>query len=329
MAGQRRAAPHARARARDQQRRERRRPRQLQQRVRALRLERAGQQQPDAAVADRLRARVQGGIVEEHGPSLPAPWRRVISNPLLQKCSSGVLTTGRRGERKLAAMNSHLTPRLTAGLCSAAIGVLGFAAPAMAQTPASTISIGDCHVQRSPTSHVVWFDCGVTADNATNVSAHYRTNLATSKPKTVGPWSSRSGTVAFKGGGQQISTLKFAVRNQHLTVRQVEQRVRVTLSNAKGGTITDGVATAGPAATPTAPGRRRTRCAPGRRRRTRSGCRPRSRRRPAPRRSATRCTRAPVPASPSASPSAARAERSLPTSASPCCARASRATRSR
>ena len=141
-------------------------------------------------------------------------------------------------------MNSHLTPRLTAGLCSAAIGVLGFAAPAMAQTPASTISIADCHVQRSPTSHVVWFYCGVTADNATNVRAHYRTNLATTKPQTVGPWSSRSGTVAFKGGGQQISTLKFAVRNQHLSVRQVEQRVRVTLSNAKGGTITDGVATA-------------------------------------------------------------------------------------
>jgi len=142
-------------------------------------------------------------------------------------------------------MNSHLTPRLTAGLCTAAIGVLGFAAPAMAQTPASTISISDCHVQRSPTSHVVWFYCGVTADNATNVSAHYRTNLATTKPQTDGSWSSRSGTVAFKGGGQQISTLKFAVRNQHLTVRQVEQRARVTLSNAKGGTITDAVATAG------------------------------------------------------------------------------------
>ena len=45
-------------------------------------------------------------------------------------------------------MDSHLPPRLTAGLCSAAIGVLGFAAPAMAQTPASTISIDNCHVQR-------------------------------------------------------------------------------------------------------------------------------------------------------------------------------------
>ena len=141
-------------------------------------------------------------------------------------------------------MNSHLTPRLTAGLCSAAIGVLGFAAPAMAQTPASTISIDNCHVQRSPTTHVVWFDCAVTADNATNVSAHYRSNLATWKPKTIGPWSSRSGTVAFKGGGEQIRSLKFAVRNKHLSVRQVEQRVRVTLSNAKGATITDGVATA-------------------------------------------------------------------------------------
>ena len=141
-------------------------------------------------------------------------------------------------------MNSHLTPRLTAGLCSAAIGVLGFAAPAIAQTPASTIGIDNCHVQRSPTSHVVWFYCGVTADNATNVSAHYRSNLATFKPKTLGPWRSRSGKLAFKGGGQQVVSLKFAVRNKHLTVRQVEQRVRVTLSNAKGATIADAVARA-------------------------------------------------------------------------------------
>jgi hypothetical protein len=141
-------------------------------------------------------------------------------------------------------MNSHLSPRLTAGLCSTAIGVLGFAAPAMAQTPASTISIDNCHVQRSPTTHAVWFYCAVTADNATNISADYRTNLATFKPKTIGPWSSRSGKVAFKGGGDQILSLKFAVRNKHLTVRQVKQRVRVTLSNAKGGTITDGVAKA-------------------------------------------------------------------------------------
>lgn len=141
-------------------------------------------------------------------------------------------------------MNSHLSPRLIAGLCSAAVGVLGFAAPAMAQTPASTIGIDDCHVQRSPTTHDVWFYCGVTADNATNISADYRSNLATWKPKTIGPWNSRSGKVHFSGGGQQLLSLKFAVRNKHLTVRQVEQRVRVTLSNAKGGTIADGVARA-------------------------------------------------------------------------------------
>ena len=141
-------------------------------------------------------------------------------------------------------MNSHLTPRLTAGLCSAAIGVLGFAAPAMAQTPASTIGIDDCHVQRSPTTHAVWFYCGVTADNATNISAVYRSNLATWKPKTIGPWRSRTGKLAFNGGGDQILSLKFAVRNKHLTVRQVKQRVRVTLSNAKGATIADGVAKA-------------------------------------------------------------------------------------
>ena len=140
--------------------------------------------------------------------------------------------------------SSSLTPRLTAGLCTAAIGVLGFAAPAMAQAPASTISIDNCHVQRSATSGVVWFYCGVTADNAQNISANYRSNLATFKPKTVGPWSSRSGKVAFKGGGQQVVSLKFAVRNKDLTVRQVKQRVRVTLSNAKGGTIADGVAKA-------------------------------------------------------------------------------------
>ena len=141
-------------------------------------------------------------------------------------------------------MNSHLSPRLTAGLCSAAIGVLGFAAPAMAQTPASTIGIDNCHVQRSAFTHDVWFYCSVTADNATNISAAYRSNLATFKPKTLGPWRSRSGRLGFEGGGQQVVTLKFAVRNKSLTVRQVEQRLRVTLSNAKGGTIADGVARA-------------------------------------------------------------------------------------
>lgn len=141
-------------------------------------------------------------------------------------------------------MNSHLSPRITAGLCSGAIGVLGFAAPAMAQTPASTIGIDNCHVQRSPDTHAVWFYCGVTADNATNISADYRSNLATWKPKTIGPWRGRTGTVAFQGGGQQILALKFAVRDKALTVRQVEQRLRVTLSNPKGGTIADGVAKA-------------------------------------------------------------------------------------
>jgi hypothetical protein len=122
--------------------------------------------------------------------------------------------------------------------------VLGFAAPAMAQTPRSTIGIDSCHVQRSPTTHVVWFYCGVTADDATNISAHYRSNLATFKPKTLGPWRSRSRKLAFDGGGQQVLTLKFAVRDRDLTVRQVRQRLRVTLSNAKGGTIADGVAKA-------------------------------------------------------------------------------------
>ena len=141
-------------------------------------------------------------------------------------------------------MNSHRSPRLIAGVCSAAVGVLGFAAPAMAQTPASTIGIDDCHVQRSPTTHDVWFYCSVTADNATNISADYRSNLATWKPETIGPWRSRTGKLHFSGGGQQILTLKFAVRDKGLTVRQVEQRVRVTLSNAKGATIADGVAKA-------------------------------------------------------------------------------------
>jgi len=141
-------------------------------------------------------------------------------------------------------MNSHISPRIITGVCCAAVGVFGFTAPAMAQTPASTIGIDDCHVQRSPTTHDVWFYCGVTADNATNISADFRSNLATWKPKTVGPWRSRTGKLHFSGGGQQILTVKFAVRDKSLTVRQVEQRVRVTLSNAKGGTIADGVARA-------------------------------------------------------------------------------------
>ena len=141
-------------------------------------------------------------------------------------------------------MTSHIPHRLIAGLCATAVGVLGFASAASAQTPASTIAIHDCHVQRSPTTHLVWFSCGVTADYVTNISADYRSNLAVVKPKTIGPWNGRTGKLRFSGGGQEVESLKFAVRDKSLTVRQVEKRVRVTLSNVKGGTITDAVARA-------------------------------------------------------------------------------------
>ena len=142
------------------------------------------------------------------------------------------------------SLTPRISPRLIAGVCAGAIGALGVAAPAMAApAPASTIKINDCQVQKSRATGVLWYSCGVSVQSTKNVSVHYKTNLATWKPKTTGPWRSQSGRLRFGGGGESLS-LKFAVKNKKLTVKQVEKRVKVTLSNAHGATITDGVAKA-------------------------------------------------------------------------------------
>ena len=130
-----------------------------------------------------------------------------------------------------------------AGLCT--IAALAVAGPASAQAPApsATISIKNCHVQRSHHTHAVWFYCAVTADGAQDATVDYRSNLATYKPPTGGTWSNQTGTLRFTGGGRQIGELKFAVRNRSLTPAQVRAKLRVTLSNV-GATITNAVATA-------------------------------------------------------------------------------------
>jgi len=139
-------------------------------------------------------------------------------------------------------------PSGVAGLCITAIAALAVAGTASAQTPApaplATIGIKNCHVQRSHRTHAVWFYCAVTADGPENASVDYRSNLATYKPPTGGTWSNQTGTLRFTGGGRQIGGLKFAVRNRSLTPAQVRAKLRVTLSNAQGATITNAVATA-------------------------------------------------------------------------------------
>jgi hypothetical protein len=108
----------------------------------------------------------------------------------------------------------------------------------------ATVAIDNCHVKRSRNNGgFTWFYCGVVTDvpGSAPVSVSYRTNLTTFTPSTGGSWSRRSGTLRFTSG-QSLLNLKFAVRNQ--TVAQVRQNLRVTLSNARGATITDATARA-------------------------------------------------------------------------------------
>ena len=106
------------------------------------------------------------------------------------------------------------------------------------------MAIDNCHVKRSRNNGgFTWFYCGVVTDvpGSASISVSYRTNLTTFTPSAGGSWSRRSGTLRFTSG-ESLLNLKFAVRNQ--TVAQVRQKLRVTLSNARGATITDATARA-------------------------------------------------------------------------------------
>ena len=124
---------------------------------------------------------------------------------------------------------------------------LAIAVPATAQATASapggkgTVAIDNCHIKRSSAAGgFTWFYCGVVADAPANVSVNYKVNLTTFKPSTGGTWDKGSGTIRFTGG-ESLENLKFAVRG--LSAAQVKSKLRVTLSNARGATITRASAT--------------------------------------------------------------------------------------
>jgi len=136
---------------------------------------------------------------------------------------------------RLAAVTTALA-LATAGATQAATPTNGIAQ--------GTLKIDNCHIQRSGAAGgFTWFYCGVVGDAPANVniSASYRVNLKTFKPSTGGTWDKGSGTIRFTGGGESLENLKFAVRN--LSKAQVKSKLRVTLSNASGATITRGTAT--------------------------------------------------------------------------------------
>ena len=134
--------------------------------------------------------------------------------------------------------------RAAAAAALAAISLACAAQPAGAQTN-GTLTIDNCHVKRSNASGgFTWFYCGIVADApaGVTVSFDYRVNLATFKPSTGGTWDKGSGSERFTGGGETLWTLKAAVRG--LSAAQVRRRLKVTLSNPKGATITRAVAVA-------------------------------------------------------------------------------------
>jgi hypothetical protein len=118
-----------------------------------------------------------------------------------------------------------------------------------AATPAATVAIDDCTVRVSRNAGgFTYAYCSIVAQAPAGqaVSVRYRSNLATYKPAVPnGTYSPQAKTVAFAGGGDQIQTIKLAFKK--LTAAQVRGRLKVTLSNASGATITDATATATPA----------------------------------------------------------------------------------
>jgi hypothetical protein len=146
-------------------------------------------------------------------------------------------------------MHSALICRIrpsTIRVLAATGAALTIVAPVTAQAATSgssggkgTVAIDNCHIKRSSAAGgFTWFYCSVVADAPAkvNVSVNYKVNLGTFRPSTGGTWDKGSGTIRFTGGGESLENLKFAVRN--LSIAQVKSKLRVTLSGARGATIT-------------------------------------------------------------------------------------------
>jgi hypothetical protein len=144
--------------------------------------------------------------------------------------------------------------RIALTALSAALLAGAIAGPAQAQAPliapaassSATVTIDPCTVRHSRNAGgFTYAYCSIVAQAPAGqaVSVRYRSNLATFKPAVPnGTYSPRTKTVAFTGGGDQIQTIKLAFPK--LTVAQVTSRLKVTLSDASGATITNAAATA-------------------------------------------------------------------------------------
>jgi hypothetical protein len=112
-------------------------------------------------------------------------------------------------------------------------------------SPTATVTIDPCTVRHSRNAGgFTYAYCSIVtqAPAGQTVSVRYRSNLATYKPAVPnGDYDPQSKTVAFTGGGDQIQSVKLAFKK--LTVAQVTSRLKVTLSDASGATITNATAT--------------------------------------------------------------------------------------
>jgi hypothetical protein len=143
-------------------------------------------------------------------------------------------------------MNTFGKARVALAAACALAAIAAALAPSALAASQGTLAIDNCHVKHSTSSGgFSWFYCGIVADAPakTTVSFTYRVNVATFKPSVGGTWDKGSGSERFTGGGETLWTLKVAVRN--LTPAQLRKKLKVTLSDASGATITDGTAVAG------------------------------------------------------------------------------------
>jgi hypothetical protein len=144
-------------------------------------------------------------------------------------------------------MNRTLLIGLTSALAAGAVAV-PVAQAQTTTTPAPSSSAGTIHIKNCTVSKsrnaggFAWASCAiVTQGPAQPMTVRYRSNLPTYVPLRNSDYGPQSKTVSFDGGGE-IQSIKLAFKK--LTVAQVVSKLKVTLSQPTGATITDGTATA-------------------------------------------------------------------------------------
>jgi hypothetical protein len=137
-------------------------------------------------------------------------------------------------------MNRSLLAGLTTVLVAATV-----AAPVQAASATGTVGIGGCTIKTSRNAGgFAWAYCPITsvAVKGQAVTVHYRVNLKTYVPLPNASYSAQSGKLGFPANSQTLLNVKFAFKG--LSASQVKSRLKVTLSNAIGATITSATARA-------------------------------------------------------------------------------------